>query len=436
MAGYNSIKILRGNSKNLSGNLMSGQPLYIRDKNYLTVGSSDGDVINKAPITVRELVGWSSDNGGIISTNSNGYYIRSNSTSNGLDIFASQPINISAPTDINIIAFSPSEATTLSDLQLSSSGNTDFISNGSTNIIANSYVNISSGTQPINISSDTDLMLTSRTSDVNISAHTNLNASAISLNARANHIALTIGSYPSIYSFANSITLNVGQGAGITLGPQSVVISNANVAFGTILDVDGGVVRAGNVTVTSAHLTVSPTQLTIDPTGPINISAGGLYYNGSHVITQEALPYLNEVDVTYYNRNDSNYNVWSASYLHIRYTFADTAAVSINTLGEFRELMISHGYTEDGVNYTYLPCEGFTYGQSAVNGSIPCISSFYSSITATIDESALEFGYNFRVRTWFANGQRSGWREKLSLDDSQCIVRCRALLMSNNVTVG
>ena len=276
MAGYNSIKILRGSSKNLSGNLMSGQPLYIRDKNYLTVGSSDGDVINKAPITVRELVGWSSDNGGIISTNSNGYYVRSNSTSNGLDIFASQPINISAPANINIIASSSPEATTLSNLYLSSSGNMNLFGNGNIDLTANSYINISSCIQSINISSDTDLILTSRTSDVNISAHTNLNASAISLNARANHIALTIGSYPSIHSFANSIALNVSQGAGITLGPQSVVISNANVAFGTILDVDGGVVRANDVAVTSAHLTVSPTQLTINPTGPIDISANNI----------------------------------------------------------------------------------------------------------------------------------------------------------------
>ena len=85
MAGYNGIKILRGNSGSLSGkgNLLEGQPLYIKDKNYLTVGGgTNGARINQSPITVRELIGYADDNNGITGSINNSYSISPNVTTN------------------------------------------------------------------------------------------------------------------------------------------------------------------------------------------------------------------------------------------------------------------------------------------------------------------------------------------------------------------
>lgn len=64
MAGNNSIQILRGTSANIIASdqtLLAGQMLYNTDKNYLTVGSTDGDALTKKPIAARELVGYLSD---------------------------------------------------------------------------------------------------------------------------------------------------------------------------------------------------------------------------------------------------------------------------------------------------------------------------------------------------------------------------------------
>ena len=64
MAGNNSIQILRGTSANITASdetLLAGQMLYNTDKNYLTVGSNDGDALNKMPVVARELLAYDGD---------------------------------------------------------------------------------------------------------------------------------------------------------------------------------------------------------------------------------------------------------------------------------------------------------------------------------------------------------------------------------------
>ena len=61
MAGNNSIQILRGTSANIVASdqtLLAGQMLYNTDKNYLTIGSNDGDSLTGMPIAARELVAY------------------------------------------------------------------------------------------------------------------------------------------------------------------------------------------------------------------------------------------------------------------------------------------------------------------------------------------------------------------------------------------
>ena len=109
MAGYNSIKILRGNSstvQNLANNgttLLDGQLLYIKDKNYLSVGttSAGGSLspINTSPITVRELRGYPEDVNGITSNTDRPYYI--NYVDDGLNIHSPLNVDITAPGEIS-----------------------------------------------------------------------------------------------------------------------------------------------------------------------------------------------------------------------------------------------------------------------------------------------------------------------------------------------
>lgn len=64
MAGNGMIRMLRGTSDKVAestNKLEAGQPLYITDKNYLTVGDKSGDdskAVNAKPITVRKVQGW------------------------------------------------------------------------------------------------------------------------------------------------------------------------------------------------------------------------------------------------------------------------------------------------------------------------------------------------------------------------------------------
>ena len=65
---YNRIRIARGTNETIAKrdqNLEIGQPLYNKDKGYLTIGSTDsnGNALNvsQCPIKVRELKGWYDD---------------------------------------------------------------------------------------------------------------------------------------------------------------------------------------------------------------------------------------------------------------------------------------------------------------------------------------------------------------------------------------
>lgn len=103
MAGLNSIQLLRISSKNLSSSnyLLEGQPLYIKDKNYLSIGDNNS-TINKQPLAVRSVVGYVGDTNTTISNDSfNGedelqeeYSIRKNDTTNILQLNSNIPLDI------------------------------------------------------------------------------------------------------------------------------------------------------------------------------------------------------------------------------------------------------------------------------------------------------------------------------------------------------
>lgn len=103
MAGKNSIQLLRISSNKLSSSdyLLDGQPLYIKDKNYLSIGN-DNSTINKQPITTRSIIGYVGDTNTTLSNDSfneedelqEEYSIRKNDTTNILQINSNIPLDI------------------------------------------------------------------------------------------------------------------------------------------------------------------------------------------------------------------------------------------------------------------------------------------------------------------------------------------------------
>lgn len=79
MANNGKIRFLRANASNLdsSKKLKAGQPLYIADKNYLTVGNlnDDNKASNAQPIDARRIHGYTSDNNTLNNTNTGEYKV-------------------------------------------------------------------------------------------------------------------------------------------------------------------------------------------------------------------------------------------------------------------------------------------------------------------------------------------------------------------------
>lgn len=105
MAGKNTIQILRGKitDTNKSEKLLEGQPFYNEDKNYLTIGRQGGTAsLDSLPITVRELVGYTSDSDKITNTKTDEYSLKYSNTDNSLKITSPRGIDINSSRGIDI----------------------------------------------------------------------------------------------------------------------------------------------------------------------------------------------------------------------------------------------------------------------------------------------------------------------------------------------
>ena len=120
MAGYNGLQILRANSstvQTMAANqkkLLDGQPLYIKDKNYLVIGedtkgtggTATQSSIDKLPITVRSLEGWFADEQSITGLSEEAqqpqYSITGQSASSSLNIYSSSNVVINGATTVKI----------------------------------------------------------------------------------------------------------------------------------------------------------------------------------------------------------------------------------------------------------------------------------------------------------------------------------------------
>lgn len=105
------IKILRGDNDIIatsSEKLEVGQPLYNKDKNYLTIGSLDSNnntkLVNIQPISTRNVKGWYSDNDVIskIDNSEDFYYFGSNDNKTLLKGVTELDVNIGSANYINL----------------------------------------------------------------------------------------------------------------------------------------------------------------------------------------------------------------------------------------------------------------------------------------------------------------------------------------------
>ena len=121
MAGNGMIRMLRGTSDKVAestGKLEAGQPLYITDKNYLTVGDGTKNVKAK-PITVREVQGWWKDKDNITAKGNADPDYTISPSNNWLNILSNNNLGIHAIGEYSgkkneiKIDFTPSDSTPL-----------------------------------------------------------------------------------------------------------------------------------------------------------------------------------------------------------------------------------------------------------------------------------------------------------------------------------
>lgn len=121
MAGNNLFQILRGSNPNANHILNPGQPFYNKAKGYLQIGFDGENSNTQNPgtiVKVRELIGYTADDGTIGTTKGGEYYLKyyngalelKSSGTTPIKIFNDSSINLSANTDkqrqcnINILA--------------------------------------------------------------------------------------------------------------------------------------------------------------------------------------------------------------------------------------------------------------------------------------------------------------------------------------------
>ena len=221
MPRNNSIHFLRGNSNTVAtsdATLDVGQPLYITDKNYLTVGGgANTKSVHAAPIVVREVIGYQGDTSDTIGNNTAEVYsIRGNGTS--IQITAAAYTNISSPGGVNLN---------------STSGGTVGVNTGYFNV--NAYGCVSINAQHSNIS----VAAPAGNIDFNVARNYSVECCIISLHSQSDFnmvagcVAYTLrrngaGGNIATEAFVNSAVANAGGGGGgssisVTNNPDGTV---------------------------------------------------------------------------------------------------------------------------------------------------------------------------------------------------------------------
>ena len=227
MTNNKSIQILRGTSANIvaantTTNLSAGQPLYNTDKNYLTIGTEDGDSLTKKPIACREVVWYSGDTETIGSTTQRIGSLQYNSAGGNIDLTGSTStgINIWSSSDVGVRGSAITVGTTAYSVLSASTSQVD---------IGTSLYPVNVQGYPLNLNSLKDINMQA-SGFVNINASSNININATKtvdifgnsgLNIKSNgviNIATTLASQNiRLYSYAgielystSTIRLNIG----------------------------------------------------------------------------------------------------------------------------------------------------------------------------------------------------------------------------------
>ena len=273
----NSIHFLRGNAQTVvnsaSGNvpLADGQPLYITDKNYLTVGGGGNNRLTKSPIYAREVVGYLGDtNSNIGSCTSVSYSIRGNG---------------------NSIQINASRVTLNCNLQATGVGTSNITSSGNLNITSsNPYSTIStylSGAEvtltPYNVAIDASSALSVNTPHIYQNSSTYSQSTGANVNYSIDS-GINGGSYESVYlrleregTSYNASSLNIGlHGSGGAYLSVSNGSATTNLSFpptgGTIATesfVNNAVANAGGG---GGGSSISVTN---NPDGTVNLVISG-----------------------------------------------------------------------------------------------------------------------------------------------------------------
>ena len=210
MAGYNGIQILRGSTSSIQNKeLLDGQPLFVKDKNYLVIGRGDE---SKIPVSTRELKGYVGDDSGVTSSTDDEFHVLYDSSKSLLDIKSPADLNVVA-TSINITGSGGIDLNTSGALRFNGMTWQEDVSNKTVNAQAILATNVGT-TVSLNVGNNLKFAIDSTskklsvTGDLNVTT-SNINISTANVNFNASsgsNIRFDLGEYGAKLNIGKDIT--------------------------------------------------------------------------------------------------------------------------------------------------------------------------------------------------------------------------------------
>ena len=265
MAGYNGIQILRGSASSIQGKeLLDGQPLFVKDKNYLVIGRGDE---SKIPVSTRELKGYTSDNSGVTSSTEGEFHVLYDGSKSLLDIKSPAGLNAVA-TSINIAGSGGIDLSTSGALSFTGMTWQEDVSNKTVDVQAVFAANVGD-TASLNVGDSLKFAIDgankklSVTGDLNVTT-SNINISSANLNFNA--------------SSGSNIRFDLGEyGAKLNIG-KDITAMGSNMNFTATGDVSSGSpspIICLNTATLQLETPADTSTYTISSASDVNITANG-----------------------------------------------------------------------------------------------------------------------------------------------------------------
>lgn len=365
MANKKSIQILRGTTANIVASdetLLPGQPLYNTDKNYLTIGSTDGDVLTKKPIAAMELVGYVNDRGTSVTTDLNRAFRIGEEVHEVGPSITTYHLNINSNMNVSIIAprvnFTTANSTNVfpymyatPDTFRVNANRVELWANSNvtigTNILGDTYISghslrLSGASSIMELGYDSNSQssyLNVRTNEISVNANNNIALRAFYVTETASYVSGSISIEKDTSGSSMGSAVNIYSTDGINLtgnGGLTARFSNVgNIDINQTVDVNVNAIsdirlNSGNTTYINSNVNVI-----------IRANTCGITSVGSYVSVSNA-------------NNGESIRMWSPAYINIAgglgVNIVGTASTNTTMIGAVRisnvgQLLVNVGNT-------------------------------------------------------------------------------------------